>query len=70
MESLAPQARHHFKTVFEKEVEEFLNSNTSLLFEDGKCDTIEKQGAVARILATNVEIKGWSKGNAGFGKLL
>ena len=54
------QARHHFKTVFGEEVEEFLNSDNNLELQSGKCDTIEKQGAVARILASNVEIKGWN----------
>ena len=54
------QARLHFKTVFGKEVEEFVDSDKVLELSYGKCDTIEKQGAVARILATNVEIKGWN----------
>ena len=60
MESLESQARHHFKTVFEKEVEEFVGPYKDLDLTNGKCDTIQKQGAIARILATNVEIKGWS----------
>ena len=54
------QARHHFKTVYGKEVEEFVDSNTNIHLDNGKCDTIEKQDALARILSTNVEIKGWN----------
>ena len=58
MPKMESQVRHHFKTVFGKEVEEFV-TRKSLSFTE-KCDTIEKQGALARILATNVEIKGWN----------
>ena len=54
------QARQHFKAVFQKEVEEYLDSDKSLDLWNGKCSTIMEQGAVARILATNVEIKDWN----------
>ena len=54
------QARLHFKTVFGKEVEEFVDSDKDLDLSGGKCNTIKKQDAVAQILATNVEIKGWN----------
>ena len=54
------QARHHFKTVFGEEVEKFLHTDKYLDLKDNKCDTIVQQDAVARILATNVEINGWN----------
>ena len=59
MEGGAVAAREHFKTVFGKEVEEFLNEFSQLDLSDGKCNTDEKVTAVARIIATNVKIKGF-----------
>ena len=58
MEGGAVAAREHFKTVFGKEVEEFLDG-TRLNLSYGKCNTDAQVTALARIIATNVKIKGF-----------
>ena len=53
-------ARENFKTVFGEEVESFLSQRKSLDFYYGRCNTVDKLIAVARVLATNVKIVGWN----------
>ena len=52
-------AEQHAQTVFGKSLESFLGSGGNLML-DGKCDNEEKQNAIARVIATNVKIEGFS----------
>ena len=51
-------AEQHFEKVFGKSLKSFvIDGNLNL---NGKCNTEEKEKAVARVLAINVEIDGWN----------
>ena len=52
-------AKQHARTVFGKSLESFLDSHGNLML-NGKCDNEEKQNAIARVIATNVKIEGFS----------
>ena len=52
-------AEKHFEKVFGKSLQSFLNVDGNLGMRR-QCDTEEKQKAVARVLAINVEIDGWN----------
>ena len=60
------KAIKQFEKVFGKTPKSFVrkcphsNVNLILVLENRKCDTEEKMNAVARIVATNVEIDGWN----------
>ena len=56
----APGAKQDFEKVYGKPVESWLNSNESLGLTHRICKTEEKQKALARVLATNVNIDGWN----------
>ena len=56
----APGAKQNFEKVFGKPVEHWVDSDKDLDLSCGKCNTEEKQKALARVLATNVNIDGWN----------
>jgi len=53
-------AKQHAQTMFGKSLESLLNSYGNLMVLNGKCDNEEKQNAIARVIATNVKIEGFS----------
>jgi hypothetical protein len=50
----------NFKRVFGEAPEEFVDSEQVWTLCEAKCDTIDKQNAVARMLATNATVQGWN----------
>ena len=57
---VAQEAKQNFEKVFGKPVERWLNTGKDLDLRNGKCDTEDKQKALARVIATNVNIDGWN----------
>ena len=53
-------AEQNAEKVFKKSLKSFLNGDGDLRLIGGICDTVEKQKAMARVIATNIKIEGFS----------
>ena len=50
----------NFERVFGKAPEEFVAEDGDWMLWKSRCGTIDKQNAVARMLATNATVQGWN----------
>ena len=53
-------AEQNAEKMLKNSLKSFLDSDGSLMLDDKKCNTEEKQNAIARVIATNVKIDGFS----------